>query len=178
MHRDEDHQLPAEEATSDAEEARAERGRQIRAARKLLGWSRDRLASMAELTMTDLIHLERGTLGGRPKAFNTVWRVLEACGVSLVAEGGDGSPVRLKSMTPRLERQTMIDDFENSVMAYLRRIEAAIDRLSEHVDDLKGRMPSAQRELGEEKNDPVKISAGSNDPIAQVVRTRVSWDRA
>jgi ribosome-binding protein aMBF1 (putative translation factor) len=41
----------------------ADRAKQIRDARALLGWSRDRLASMAELRLTDVIHLERAIKG-------------------------------------------------------------------------------------------------------------------
>jgi len=83
MHRDRDCLLATNEAMTDDDEARVERGRQIRAARELLGWSRDRLASMAELTMTDLIHLERGTVGQRPYALEAVWRTLEAAGMEI-----------------------------------------------------------------------------------------------
>jgi ribosome-binding protein aMBF1 (putative translation factor) len=74
----------------------ANRAKQIRAARALLGWSRDRLASMAELMLTDVIHLERGTMRGRDEAFDAVLRALEAAGVEFIPENGGGPGVRLK----------------------------------------------------------------------------------
>ena len=62
---------------TDSVDTRAERGRKILEARKLLGWSRVRLAAMAELTMTDVIYLEGGTAGGHARAFDAVLRALE-----------------------------------------------------------------------------------------------------
>jgi transcriptional regulator with XRE-family HTH domain len=76
------------------------RAQQIHDARALLGWSRDRLASMAELTLTDVIHLERGSDRGRDEAFDAVLRVLEAAGVEFIPENGGGPGVRLRRSHP------------------------------------------------------------------------------
>jgi hypothetical protein len=51
---------------------------------------------MAELMLTDVIHLERGTMRGRDEAFDAVLRALEAAGVEFIPENGGGPGVRLK----------------------------------------------------------------------------------
>jgi hypothetical protein len=51
---------------------------------------------MAELRLTDVIHLERGTERGRDEAFDAVRRALEAAGVEFIPELGSGPGVRLK----------------------------------------------------------------------------------
>jgi len=81
---------------TDNDAARVQRGRQIRAARKLLGWSRDRLASNAEVSMVELLHLERGTPRGRPKAYNAILRALQAAGVEFIPVNGGGAEVQLR----------------------------------------------------------------------------------
>ena len=84
-----------------------ERAKQIRDARALLGWSRDRLASLAELTLTDLIHLERGTVGGRPRALEAVWRVLEAAGVEIPQAGTVLARDDLRDVSPHRETHSV-----------------------------------------------------------------------
>jgi ribosome-binding protein aMBF1 (putative translation factor) len=93
---DYDYECPVHRQGNMTVDLAGERAKQIRKARALLGWSRDRLASTAELMLTDVIHLERGTARGRDEAFDAVLRALEAAGVEFIDPNCGGPGVRLR----------------------------------------------------------------------------------
>jgi predicted transcriptional regulator len=71
-------------------------GRQIRAARALLGWSQRRLAEKAVVSENALARLERGQVDSRTSTVNNVEKVLRRAGIEfLPAGGGRGEGVRL-----------------------------------------------------------------------------------
>ena len=67
---------------------------QIRAARRLLGWSQDELAAKASLAKATINRAETGEM---PVAtMDVIRRTLDAAGVIFVEENGEGPGVRLK----------------------------------------------------------------------------------
>jgi transcriptional regulator with XRE-family HTH domain len=69
---------------------------QLRAARELLDWSRDRLAARMGISNDPIARFENDGLAS--KAFDA-WRareVLEAAGVEFIPETADGADVRLR----------------------------------------------------------------------------------
>jgi transcriptional regulator with XRE-family HTH domain len=69
-------------------------GEQVKAARKLIGWSLLRLANEADADLSTLFNLEREQKQPRPETIGKFQRVLEAAGV----EFPEGEQPRLKSM--------------------------------------------------------------------------------
>jgi len=53
----------------------------------------------------------------------------------------------------------MSDSPDNLVLTLLRRLDAKIDRLTDDVQDLKHRMTSVERQLGDLRTDMAGISA-------------------
>jgi transcriptional regulator with XRE-family HTH domain len=72
---------------------------QVREARKLLGWTRDRLAGASGLSPTTISHLEAGKLWSTAQRLSLVRCALEDFGVEFVAENGEGAGVRLRKAT-------------------------------------------------------------------------------
>jgi len=71
-------------------------GRQIRAARALLGWSQQKLADKAVVSGNALARLERGQVDSRTSTVNNVEKALRRAGIEfLPAGGGRGEGVRL-----------------------------------------------------------------------------------
>ena len=72
--------------------------RQIKAARSLLSWSQEELASVARVSIPTVKRLEAvdGPLGGRPDTGRKVLAALEAAGVHFIEENGGGPGVRLR----------------------------------------------------------------------------------
>jgi ribosome-binding protein aMBF1 (putative translation factor) len=70
---------------------------QIREARALLGWSRDRLAAFAELPPNAVVRTERGDAGVPLVVLSSIRFALEAAGVVFVDENVDGPGVRLRN---------------------------------------------------------------------------------
>jgi predicted transcriptional regulator len=72
--------------------------RQIKAARALLAWSQEQLASAADVSIPTIKRLEAqdGPLGGRSETGNNIRRALESAGVEFIEENGGGLGVRLK----------------------------------------------------------------------------------
>ncbi|WP_449229771.1 helix-turn-helix domain-containing protein [Azospirillum doebereinerae] len=65
--------------------------RQIRAARALLGWSRQTLAEKATISENALARLERGEVDTRTSTLQSVRRALEAAGVEFIwVKGKEG----------------------------------------------------------------------------------------
>lgn len=77
--------------------------RQIKAARALLGWSQDDLASRSKISLTTIKRLEAadGETGGRPETGASLVAALEDAGIEFIPENGGGAGVRLAKRTRR-----------------------------------------------------------------------------
>ena len=72
---------------------------QLRAARALVGWTRDELAVAAGTTSRTLARLEAGETEARTSTARAIRAALESAGVIFIAENGDGPGVRLRKDT-------------------------------------------------------------------------------
>jgi transcriptional regulator with XRE-family HTH domain len=72
-------------------------GEQIKAARKLLGWSLARLASIAAVSDETIRKLESGRHRPAGDVIASIRHALESAGVIFIEENGDGTGVRLRS---------------------------------------------------------------------------------
>jgi transcriptional regulator with XRE-family HTH domain len=72
--------------------------RQIKAARALLGWSQEQLASAANVSIPTIKRLEAqdGHLGGRTDTGDKIGTALEKAGIEFIEENGGGPGVRLR----------------------------------------------------------------------------------
>lgn len=72
--------------------------RQIKAARALLAWSQEELASAASISIPTIKRLEsqEGVLGGREETVLKIQSALENAGVQFIEENGGGPGVRLR----------------------------------------------------------------------------------
>jgi DNA-binding XRE family transcriptional regulator len=72
--------------------------RQIKAARALLAWSQEHLASAAHVSIPTVKRLEAqdGPLGGRSETAARMRYALEHAGIEFIDENGGGPGVRLK----------------------------------------------------------------------------------
>jgi transcriptional regulator with XRE-family HTH domain len=77
--------------------------KQIKAARALLGWSQDQLASAANVSVPTIKRLEAqdGPLGGRTDTGDKIEAALEMAGIEFIDENGGGVGVRLKKPTKK-----------------------------------------------------------------------------
>lgn len=74
---------------------------QIRAARGLLGWSRDRLAEASGVSLRALVKLEAGEVSRpRPSTIQAVEAALSKAGVEFLDQGANGPGVRLRDPLP------------------------------------------------------------------------------
>ncbi|MEA1052670.1 XRE family transcriptional regulator [Lamprobacter modestohalophilus] len=71
-------------------------GRQIRAARALLGWSRDDLLAHTTVSMSALLRLEQGGADSRRSTIIKVVQTLEAAGIVFVTREDGAIGVLLK----------------------------------------------------------------------------------
>jgi transcriptional regulator with XRE-family HTH domain len=71
--------------------------RQIKAARALLGWSQEQLASHSGVSVPTIKRLEAqdGPLGGRADTGEKIAKALEKAGIEFIAENGGGPGARL-----------------------------------------------------------------------------------
>lgn len=69
---------------------------QLRAARALVGWTREQLAEAAGTTTRTLARLEAGETEARPSTARAIRTALETAGVIFVQENGEGPGVRLR----------------------------------------------------------------------------------
>jgi predicted transcriptional regulator len=72
--------------------------RQLKAARALLDWSQEELASAADVSIPTIKRLEAndGPLGGRRQTVEKILNSLISAGVEFIDENGSGPGVRLK----------------------------------------------------------------------------------
>lgn len=72
--------------------------RQVKAARALLAWSQEQLATEADVSIPTIKRLEAqdGPLGGRSETGSKIRTALEAAGVEFIEENGGGPGVRLR----------------------------------------------------------------------------------
>jgi len=77
--------------------------RQIKAARALLSWSQEELASAAEISIPTIKRLEAldGPLGGRSETGAKIRVALEGAGIEFIQENGGGPGVRLRKRIPK-----------------------------------------------------------------------------
>jgi len=71
--------------------------RQLKAARTLVGWSQEELASAANVSLPTIKRLEaaEGWLGGRQTTGQKIRAALEKAGIQFIDENGGGPGVRL-----------------------------------------------------------------------------------
>ena len=71
--------------------------RQIKAARALLGWSQEELASRSRLSIPTIKRLEaaEGEVGGRDETREAIVGALQEGGIEFIPENGGGIGVRL-----------------------------------------------------------------------------------
>jgi len=72
--------------------------KQVKAARSLLAWSQEELASAAGVSIPTIKRLEAqdGALGGRHETGNRIRLALETAGIEFIDENGGGAGVRLR----------------------------------------------------------------------------------
>jgi transcriptional regulator with XRE-family HTH domain len=77
--------------------------RQIKAARALLAWSQEELASAAAISIPTIKRLEsqEGLLGGREETVSKIQAALEHAGVQFIEQNGGGPGVRLRRLEPK-----------------------------------------------------------------------------
>lgn len=71
--------------------------RQIRAARALLGWTRQELADKAIISLNALARLEGGKVDARTSTVSAVEKTLNRAGVEFLAAGERGEGVRMSA---------------------------------------------------------------------------------
>jgi len=71
--------------------------RQIRAARALLGWSQERLADKAIVSLNALARLEKGGVDSRVSTVLAIQKALAKAGVEFLDADQKGEGVRLRS---------------------------------------------------------------------------------
>lgn len=69
---------------------------QCRAARGLLGWTQEQLATAAGIGLSSLLYLEREKRDVSEQLNASIQRALEDAGVEFIPENGGGAGVRLK----------------------------------------------------------------------------------
>jgi predicted transcriptional regulator len=69
---------------------------QLRAARALIGWSRERLALEVDLTERTIARIEDADTSPRQSTLAAIRTALEAAGVIFIDQNGEGPGVRLK----------------------------------------------------------------------------------
>jgi len=87
-------------------EAEQVSGRQIAAGRVLAGIGQDRLARLANISITTLRRMEssEGPAGGLPNNVRAVKAALEGLGIRFIPENGGGAGVRLKFSASEVRR--------------------------------------------------------------------------
>jgi transcriptional regulator with XRE-family HTH domain len=74
---------------------------QCRAARAILGWSQDQLASASSVAKATIANFEAGKRAPYDRTLADMQAALEAAGVVFIPENGGGAGVRLSKPTVR-----------------------------------------------------------------------------
>jgi len=74
-------------------------GRQIRAARGLLGWSRSDLIGASGVSLSALLRLESAQADSRSSTLNKVIAALNAAGIEFINDGQQGIGVLVRPAT-------------------------------------------------------------------------------
>ena len=81
--------------------------REVRAARAMLGWTRQQLADRAVLSLNAVVRLEQGVVDTRTSTIMAVRRALEAAGIEFLSLSESNEGVRLRlPRSSESERQT------------------------------------------------------------------------
>ena len=67
---------------------------EVRAARALLGWTRQRLADRAVVSLNSVARLEQGVVDPRGSTLSAIRRVFEQEGIEFLSLRGEGEGVR------------------------------------------------------------------------------------
>lgn len=70
--------------------------RQLRAARALIGWTREELAGASGATVRNLARIEAGEIKPRTRTVAALRAALASAGVEFIPENGGGAGVRLR----------------------------------------------------------------------------------
>ena len=70
--------------------------REVRAARVFLGWTRQRLADRAVVSLNSVIRLEQGIVSPRQNTISAVARVLQQAGIEFLSMAGAGEGIQFK----------------------------------------------------------------------------------
>ncbi len=76
---------------------------QCRAARALIDWSREQLATASKVGLRTLVDFERGAREPREVTVDSLRRALESAGVEFIPENGGGAGVRLRDQGITIE---------------------------------------------------------------------------
>jgi len=90
---------------------------QCRAARALLAWSQQQLASAARVAIVTVQQFEIGRSQPRRATLDVIRRAFEAAGVEFIDENGGGQGVRLRNRGVPLSRQQSPPDSTRSATA-------------------------------------------------------------
>ena len=75
--------------------------REVRAARAFLGWTRQRLADKAIVSLNSVIRLEQGVVNSRTSTVEAVRRALERAGVEFLSLSENAEGVRVRGRRKR-----------------------------------------------------------------------------
>ena len=71
---------------------------QLRAARALIGWTREDLAGASGATVRNLARIEAGEIKPRARTIDSLRTALAKAGVEFIPENGGGAGVRLRKV--------------------------------------------------------------------------------
>ena len=80
-------------------------GRQVRAARAMLGWSREELLDASGISMSALLRMEGNMADSRSSTLNKVVKALSIAGIEFVTLDDGAIGVMLKAQNPPQPRQ-------------------------------------------------------------------------
>jgi predicted transcriptional regulator len=76
--------------------------REVRAARAFLGWTRQRLADRAIVSLNSVIRLEQGVVDPRASTVNAIRRALERGGIEFLSLQETGEGIRVRQRRKRI----------------------------------------------------------------------------